>query len=136
METQVSQVGAAGPMMDHTMAQTMQLSMPQQIAGQMSATIPITAPMAAGIPQPLPAGMMEAAMQQAEHEKTGTPVAPISYDTAPKDSSQGHGQGPLAGRKHSADRRPLRFWQPFNEWWRSELDRMGRRPTAQEIADW
>jgi hypothetical protein len=134
MQAQAPQVVGTAPIMDHTMAQTMQLSMPQQIAGQMAATIPITAPMAAGIPQPLTADMMEAAMQQAEQEKAMPPVAPISYDTAPKDSSQG--QGPLAGRKHSADRRPLRFWQPFNEWWRSELDRMGRRPTAQEIADW
>lgn len=34
------------------------------------------------------------------------------------------------------DRRPLRFWQPFNDWWRSELERLGRRPNAQEILVW
>mmetsp|Transcript_29193 Transcript_29193/g.74494 ORF Transcript_29193/g.74494 Transcript_29193/m.74494 type:complete len:541 (-) Transcript_29193:469-2091(-) len=35
-----------------------------------------------------------------------------------------------------ADRRPLRFWQPFNDWWRAELDKQGRRPTAAEIVGW
>ncbi len=33
-------------------------------------------------------------------------------------------------------RRILRFWQPFNDWWRSELERLGRRPNAQEILVW
>lgn len=42
----------------------------------------------------------------------------------------------LLGRKHAADRRPLRFWQPFNDWWRSELTRLGRRPTSEEIGEW
>ena len=31
------------------------------------------------------------------------------------------------------DRRPLRYWQRFNDWWRSEFDRHDRRPTAEEI---
>ncbi|EFJ52469.1 hypothetical protein VOLCADRAFT_86600 [Volvox carteri f. nagariensis] len=39
-------------------------------------------------------------------------------------------------RPEWSDRRPLRFWQPFNDWWRSELDRLGRRPNAQEINGW
>eukprot|EP00775_Hariotina_reticulata_P010131 gene10131-10289_t len=42
----------------------------------------------------------------------------------------------LLGRKHNPDRRPLRFWQPFNDWWRSELERLGRRPTSHEIGEW
>lgn len=42
----------------------------------------------------------------------------------------------LLGRKHAPDRRPLRFWQPFNDWWRSELTRLGRRPTSEEIGEW
>lgn len=40
------------------------------------------------------------------------------------------------GRPEWSERRPLRFWQPFNDWWRSELDRLGRRPNAQEINCW
>ncbi|KAG2448881.1 hypothetical protein HYH02_006230 [Chlamydomonas schloesseri] len=39
--------------------------------------------------------------------------------------------------RHSSDRRPLRFWQPFNDWWRSTLEeKEGRRPDAQEITVW
>jgi hypothetical protein len=34
------------------------------------------------------------------------------------------------------ERRPLRFWQPFNDWWRAEYDRLGRRPAADEISHW
>lgn len=30
----------------------------------------------------------------------------------------------------------MRFWQPFNDWWRAELDKLGRRPDAQEIVNW
>ncbi|GFR40157.1 hypothetical protein Agub_g713, partial [Astrephomene gubernaculifera] len=39
-------------------------------------------------------------------------------------------------KREWADRRPLRFWQPFNDWWRSELERLGRRPNAEEILEW
>ncbi|GAX72936.1 hypothetical protein CEUSTIGMA_g391.t1 [Chlamydomonas eustigma] len=35
-----------------------------------------------------------------------------------------------------SDRRPLRFWQPFNDWWRDELAKLGRRPNGQEIGEW
>eukprot|EP00198_Chlamydomonas_reinhardtii_P001009 XP_001690344.1 predicted protein [Chlamydomonas reinhardtii] len=39
--------------------------------------------------------------------------------------------------RHSLDRRPLRFWQPFNDWWRSTFEKKeGRRPDAQEITVW
>ena len=38
--------------------------------------------------------------------------------------------------KPHTDRRPLRFWQPFNDWWRTELERQGRRANAQEILTW
>lgn len=148
----------------------------------------------------------------------------VSYDTHEEDEHGGHngrgiGGSALLGRKHAPDRRPLRFWQPFNgahsgqlglvaarlpckfdcgsgrqpaaetcravagslvwcfvcgaghavvgvfsallhmcvvvkatslhnchtlhwghcllaDWWRSELERTGRRPTSQEIGDW
>lgn len=38
-------------------------------------------------------------------------------------------------KKHSQvlDRRPLRYWQKFNDWWRGEFDKHNRRPTAEEI---
>ncbi|GLI64098.1 hypothetical protein VaNZ11_007271 [Volvox africanus] len=39
-------------------------------------------------------------------------------------------------RPEWSDRRRLGFWQPFNEWWRSELDRLGRRPSKEEIGRW
>ena len=29
-----------------------------------------------------------------------------------------------------------RFWQPFNDWWRTELEHLGRRPAAAEILTW
>ena len=39
-----------------------------------------------------------------------------------------------AKKKGSAlDRRPLRFWQPFNDWWRGEFERSGKRPAADDI---
>lgn len=67
----------------------------------------------------------------------------ISYDTDDREMSHQQmnggsrsGGSALLGRKHAPDRRPLRFWQPFNDWWRSELDRVGRRPTSHEIGDW
>lgn len=44
-------------------------------------------------------------------------------------------RSPMAASSGS-DRRPLRFWQPFNDWWRAEFDKLGRRPTAQEIEAW
>jgi hypothetical protein len=49
---------------------------------------------------------------------------------------QQHEGGGGTGRKHAPDRRPLRFWQPFNDWWRAELGRLGRRPTSEEIGEW
>lgn len=36
----------------------------------------------------------------------------------------------------NSQRRPLRFWQPFNDWWRSELERQSRRPSSGAIARW
>ncbi|GIL72068.1 hypothetical protein Vretimale_520 [Volvox reticuliferus] len=39
-------------------------------------------------------------------------------------------------RPEWSDRRRLGFWQPFNEWWRNELDRLGRRPSKEEIGRW
>ena len=40
-----------------------------------------------------------------------------------------------ASREAHSDlsRRPLRFWQPFNDWWRSEFDKSGKRPAAEQI---
>lgn len=35
-----------------------------------------------------------------------------------------------------SDRRPLRFWQPFNDWWREQLETLSRRPNASEIVHW
>ncbi len=29
--------------------------------------------------------------------------------------------------------RPLRYWQQFNSWWRSELERKGVRPSGNDI---
>lgn len=64
----------------------------------------------------------------------------ISYDTDDNTAAQQNGGAyrgsALLGRKHATDRRPLRFWQPFNDWWRAELDRLRRRPTSDEIGDW
>lgn len=66
----------------------------------------------------------------------------ISYDDADMQAMYGHQfnqhsmPSALLGRKHAPDRRPLRFWQPFNDWWRSELTRLGRRPTSEEIGEW
>lgn len=42
----------------------------------------------------------------------------------------------MTGGDGREGRRPLRFWQPFNDWWRAELEKQGRRPTAEEIATW
>lgn len=53
------------------------------------------------------------------------------------DYDEGGGSGAKRDkRRHGADRRPLRFWQPFNDWWRSDLERLGRRPNAAEIQAW
>jgi hypothetical protein len=46
-------------------------------------------------------------------------IARVSYDTHEEDEHGGHhgrglGGSALLGRKHAPDRRPLRFWQPFN----------------------
>lgn len=57
--------------------------------------------------------------------------------SAPYES--GHERSPVVSGgigSTSGDRRPLRFWQPFNSWWRTEFDRHGRRPTSQEIEGW
>eukprot|EP00879_Flechtneria_rotunda_P027370 GHRR01029318.1.p1 GENE.GHRR01029318.1~~GHRR01029318.1.p1 ORF type:complete len:284 (+),score=86.41 GHRR01029318.1:344-1195(+) len=70
-------------------------------------------------------------------------AARVSYDahqddlgTTPTGQPINIGGSALLGRKHAPDRRPLRFWQPFNDWWRAELERLGRRPTSQEIGEW
>jgi len=71
----------------------------------------------------------------------------LSYDAMQDELTHAHMYGhtgtngiannsALLGRKHGPDRRPLRFWQPFNDWWRSELERLGRRPTSHEIGEW
>lgn len=31
------------------------------------------------------------------------------------------------------DRRPLGFWNPFNTWWRAELEKTGQRPNTTNI---
>ena len=55
----------------------------------------------------------------------------------PKRSRSGDDEGSEeSSRKHRGDRRALRFWQPFNDWWREEMERVGRRPNSQEINKW
>jgi hypothetical protein len=61
----------------------------------------------------------------------------VSYDT--DDAAAVTAGGTISAQqtsRHSSDRRPLRFWSPFNDWWRSELERLGRRPTSLEISQW
>lgn len=99
---------------------------------------------AAGMQQPsiydMSGGLayMDPSMQQ-QHDGR------ISYDASdtqlmqqmyPHQFNQHSMPSALLGRKHAPDRRPLRFWQPFNDWWRSELTRLGRRPTSEEIGEW
>jgi hypothetical protein len=45
-------------------------------------------------------------------------------------------EGARVKRRNSniPDRRPLRFWEPFNIWWRAELERTGKRATSDDIA--
>lgn len=88
-----------------------------------------------GLHIPVPTAVAEPILQQQAE------VGRVSYDTDDNNAEQQHGTGAyrssaLLGRKHAPDRRPLRFWQPFNDWWRAELDRMGRRPTSHDIGEW
>jgi len=39
-------------------------------------------------------------------------------------------------RKWSPNRKAAGFWGPFNDWWRLEFTRLGRRPTTEEVSDW
>lgn len=84
---------------------------------------------------PVGVGFVDPTLQQ-QHDGR------LSYDAADMQAMYGHQfnqhsmPSALLGRKHAPDRRPLRFWQPFNDWWRSELTRLGRRPTSEEIGEW
>jgi len=39
-------------------------------------------------------------------------------------------------RKWSPNRKAAGFWSPFNDWWRLEFERLGRRPTTEEVSAW
>ncbi|KAG2498460.1 hypothetical protein HYH03_003714 [Edaphochlamys debaryana] len=43
--------------------------------------------------------------------------------------------GGVVGGKRCG-RRPVQFWAPFNDWWRSELERTGKRPSSDIIGAW
>ncbi|GFR43063.1 hypothetical protein Agub_g4070 [Astrephomene gubernaculifera] len=45
-----------------------------------------------------------------------------------------YGSGGGSGKRLS--RRPVQFWAPFNDWWRSEFERTGKRPSGDEVGDW
>ena len=56
----------------------------------------------------------------------------------PRAAAQQHKGSPASGRNNKKahgdlSRRPLRFWQPFNDWWRMEFDKTGKRPAAEQI---
>jgi hypothetical protein len=82
----------------------------------------------------------EEEQQYEEEEDDAQQQGRISYDAAAGSEGGMFNElgvpSALLGRKHAPDRRPLRFWQPFNDWWRSELNRLGRRPTSEEIGEW
>ena len=42
------------------------------------------------------------------------------------------GDGP-GDKRSGSERRAVGFWQPFNEWWRAEYERLNRRPSGLEI---
>jgi hypothetical protein len=53
------------------------------------------------------------------HHQQHAAAGRVSYDTHEEEEHGGHhgrgiGGSALLGRKHAPDRRPLRFWQPFN----------------------
>jgi hypothetical protein len=68
---------------------------------------------------------------------TDTMIGRLTVEQAmmeePQQSSQVQ-RAPKAKKKGGAlDRRPLRFWQPFNDWWRGEFEKSGKRPAADDI---
>ncbi|EFJ42472.1 hypothetical protein VOLCADRAFT_97525 [Volvox carteri f. nagariensis] len=42
----------------------------------------------------------------------------------------------LAIDRETTSRRPVWFWSEFNNWWRQELDRLGKRPGKPSIVQW
>lgn len=65
-------------------------------------------------------------------------MMPFAAMGGPPDLGLAAGSEPSSQRKaHSSERRrPLRFWQPFNDWWRAEFERNGKRPAADDIMRW
>ena len=54
-------------------------------------------------------------------------------------SSAGAGASGKAGesrRKWAPNRKAAGFWGPFNDWWRQEFARVGRRPSTEEVSAW
>lgn len=45
-------------------------------------------------------------------------------------------KGPARAKAPSQPRRHLRFWQPFNDWWRFNFEMTGARPDANTIKAW
>mmetsp|Transcript_10545 Transcript_10545/g.36422 ORF Transcript_10545/g.36422 Transcript_10545/m.36422 type:complete len:446 (-) Transcript_10545:58-1395(-) len=55
------------------------------------------------------------------------------------DGASPSGSKPNAGdgrRKWAPNRKAAGFWAPFNDWWRKEFDRLGRRPSTEEVSSW
>lgn len=80
-------------------------------------------------PPPIPIPTNSPKVSDQDKVREGQSLSYDTEDAALKDMGS-------MGRKHSSDRRPLRFWQPFNDWWRQEFEKLERRPTAQEIHSW
>ena len=39
-------------------------------------------------------------------------------------------------RKWAPNRKAAGFWSPFNDWWRQEFARVGRRPSTEDVSAW
>eukprot|EP00216_Chloropicon_sp_CCMP2111_P006023 CAMPEP_0198235356 /NCGR_PEP_ID=MMETSP1446-20131203/1262_1 /TAXON_ID=1461542 ORGANISM="Unidentified sp, Strain CCMP2111" /NCGR_SAMPLE_ID=MMETSP1446 /ASSEMBLY_ACC=CAM_ASM_001112 /LENGTH=538 /DNA_ID=CAMNT_0043916495 /DNA_START=386 /DNA_END=2002 /DNA_ORIENTATION=+ len=39
-------------------------------------------------------------------------------------------------RRWSPTRKAVGFWAPFNDWWRLEYQKLGRRPATEEVSEW
>ncbi|KXZ51196.1 hypothetical protein GPECTOR_13g683 [Gonium pectorale] len=65
-------------------------------------------------------------IERARRKAGGSPVADGAHTAAARDYA----------RSAAGGRRPVQFWAPFNDWWRSELERTGKRPHVGMLAAW
>jgi len=84
-----------------------------------------------GAQQPLQ--QQPAASQKAHGGAHRTPLSKAGTDASSKKQGK---QGEGSRRKWAPNRKAAGFWSPFNDWWRCEYEKLGRRPSTEEVSAW